>query len=825
MRPSRYLALSAAAAAVAALVALAAPARADDPPGVARVSLIEGTATYFRADGDDWTGVDVNAPLVTGDRFFSGPGSRAEIQLAPGVFARLGADTELDLVELAPGRTQVQVPLGRASIRVRADPRPGTSVERVEIDTPSVALVVQRRGVYRVEVEVGGRTAVRVHEGAVVAYADGASLTLGAASEAVAEGVGDEARVRRAAYAGRDDFDAWEHERNLRVAQARSYEHLSRDIYGGEDLDESGEWEYRRGYGYLWRPAVVPAGWGPYSTGRWIWVEPWGWTWLDEAVWGWAPFHYGRWVYLDRYWYWAPGPVIAHPVYAPALVAWYGYGLGVSVSVSVGFGPALGWVALGWGEPLFPWWHGFGVHIGYPWWGGWGGPRVVNHIHVDNRTIVHVHASDVHFTNLRHPGGFSTVPVRDLHRGHGGRIPIGGSIRGASQPISGRVPVAPSRANLRAVRPSRRAIGERVRPPLALARVPAVRAPLGRGGRLGPSRSGSLGREGRTRASLASAAGPATRSAAGPRVGVGGRSAAAGREGIRPLRLARAERDPIARGARAPGWSARASSRYVARRPLGAVGSRNAGFGSRGASGRHALGARVPAAPSTGAIRPSGSLGRRAVGAPRVSGSERSALARGGSRGVSAGSRSSLGASGRSSGSPSWRTSPGHARRWGTPRLGRKGSRGLRSSVVGRGAAAPSSRSASGGLGATTPPRSSLGRSGGARVHGSAVGRRGGPPALALSRAPRVSLGTARSRLGPPPSLGRTRSGFRASTVGRASPPRLSLGRPSLGARPALPRSGLTRGFSRPGLSRGSLGRGGFHGLGGFHGGLGRRGR
>ena len=38
-------------------------------------------------------------------------------------------------------------------------------------------------------------------------------------------------------------------------------------------------------------------GWAPYHYGHWAWVDPWGWTWVDDAPWGFAPFHYGRWAY------------------------------------------------------------------------------------------------------------------------------------------------------------------------------------------------------------------------------------------------------------------------------------------------------------------------------------------------------------------------------------------------------------------------------------------------------------------------------------------------------------------------------------------------
>jgi len=45
----------------------------------------------------------------------------------------------------------------------------------------------------------------------------------------------------------------------------------------------------------------VPAGWAPYTNGRWLWDPVYGYSWVDYAPWGWAPFHYGRWVY-NGYW-------------------------------------------------------------------------------------------------------------------------------------------------------------------------------------------------------------------------------------------------------------------------------------------------------------------------------------------------------------------------------------------------------------------------------------------------------------------------------------------------------------------------------------------
>ena len=74
--------------------------------------------------------------------------------------------------------------------------------------------------------------------------------------------------------------------------------YVSREMIGYEDLDEYGTWRPAPGYGMVWYPRAVAAGWAPYRDGHWAWVEPWGWTWVDEAPWGFAPFHYGRWVYV-----------------------------------------------------------------------------------------------------------------------------------------------------------------------------------------------------------------------------------------------------------------------------------------------------------------------------------------------------------------------------------------------------------------------------------------------------------------------------------------------------------------------------------------------
>lgn len=157
--------------------------------------------------------------------------------------------------------------------------------------------------------------------------------------------------------------------------------------YGVSDLEPYGSWREVPTYGSVWVPTAVPIGWAPYTTGSWMLDPYYGWTWVDTAPWGWAPYHYGRWVFLNGFWAWTPGPVVVQAVYAPALVAFFA-GPGVRVGISIG-GPLAGWVALGWGEPVVPWWGRPGF-IHEPSWRGWGGPRVVNNTVINTTTVVNV---------------------------------------------------------------------------------------------------------------------------------------------------------------------------------------------------------------------------------------------------------------------------------------------------------------------------------------------------------------------------------------------------------------------------------------------------
>jgi hypothetical protein len=328
-----------------ALVASGA-ALADPPTRVARLAHMSGTITFSPAGEEDWAIAQANRPVVTGDRLWADANSHLELQIGDAA-VRIGNETSVNVLNLDDQVGQFQLAQGTLNLRVR---RVGGN-QFYEIDTPNLAFSVRRPGVYRIDVDPqGNTTTLRVLNGEGEAWGEGAAYVIGAGQlyTFTGQGLRD---YQIGALPPPDEFDRWAIDRDRREETATSARFVSPDLIGYSDLDEYGTWRDVQGYGNVWVPTSVESGWAPYHNGHWAWIDPWGWTWIDDAPWGFAPFHYGRWAYLQSRWCWVPGPRTVRPVYAPALVAFVGGG---GFSLSVSSGPGVAWFPLGFGEVYRP---------------------------------------------------------------------------------------------------------------------------------------------------------------------------------------------------------------------------------------------------------------------------------------------------------------------------------------------------------------------------------------------------------------------------------------------------------------------------------------
>jgi hypothetical protein len=292
-----------------------AAAVADPPARVARLAYLRGSVSYSPAGTDDWARATLNRPVVTGDRLWTEPGARDELQLGNAA-VRMDGGALVNVLNMDDQLMQLQLTQGTLGVRVR----PGQPAGMIEVDTPNLALTIQQPGHYRITVDPSGQvTTVRIADGQAQAYGPAATYLIGPGQ--AFSFAGRELRdIRYADARSRDEFDRWSDARDRRAEQAIARRYVSPAVVGYDDLDEYGSWRSVDGVGPVWTPRRVARDWAPYRDGHWAWVSPWGWTWIDDAPWGFAVTHYGRWANFGGSWGWVPGPASAMPVYAPALV-------------------------------------------------------------------------------------------------------------------------------------------------------------------------------------------------------------------------------------------------------------------------------------------------------------------------------------------------------------------------------------------------------------------------------------------------------------------------------------------------------------------------
>lgn len=382
---------------LAGIAAAQAPAdtpRSDPPSRVARLSYVVGDLGFLPQGASNWSDARINRPLTTGDRLSSGHDTRAELELG-GSSLRIAGNTDLGLLNLNGQLGQFALTQGSLELTVHQL----ASGQSYEIDTPTIAVVVDQPGRFRVDIQDGGRNT------RVTAFAGNATVY-------------GEHQTRRTVFAGRryrfddsmlqvvevstigseDAFDYWSQRRDRRYTQSHSRRYVSDQVVGYQDLDDYGSWQTNANYGAVWFPRDVSSDWAPYRDGHWAYIPPWGWTWVDDSPWGFAPYHYGRWIHLRRGWGWIPGPLAVQPVYAPALVVFVGGNWSVGISIA-----PIGWFPLGPGEIYNPWYHAsrhYYTHIN------------VTNIHTTPRDGRHrvMDAIDTHYRYYR-----DDRPYRDRH--------------------------------------------------------------------------------------------------------------------------------------------------------------------------------------------------------------------------------------------------------------------------------------------------------------------------------------------------------------------------------------------------------------------------
>ncbi len=331
-----------------ALMCTVSAAFADPPGRVARLADFSGDVQLAN-EREDWRSISRNFAITAADNVYVSEDGRAELDLGA-VQLWVAGGSNVYFERLDDQSIVARISQGAMAVRIRA----WEQQDSFRVLTQSAEISLLQAGFYVVSADSNYAPAsVAVRDGQADVVANGRSLLVNRGNTLALHpsGVRFDRYVAGTVNSG---FEAWASARDRRYQRYANINGGGIDqwMVGASELIQYGNWDNDAQYGRIWYPSTLAAGWAPFRYGRWSWVQPWGWTWVDDAPWGFAPSHYGRWVRVGNRWAWSPGSYVGRPIYAPALVTFFG-GDGWSVSGSVG--PTYSWVPLGWNEPFVPW--------------------------------------------------------------------------------------------------------------------------------------------------------------------------------------------------------------------------------------------------------------------------------------------------------------------------------------------------------------------------------------------------------------------------------------------------------------------------------------
>lgn len=179
-----------------------------------RVNQLAGTAAVRHSKTDPVTALAVNDELVNGDLVATGVNTRLEVLLSPGTYLRLADNAEIQMISTELDDVRLILRRGSAVVEVGSGPDESS---RVQIAMPSGTAVIEKRGLYRLNVE-GKRSELLVMDGGTVLQP--AMIKVGEGKRvAVTNGVA-EPITKFDKMTIRDALDGWSQERADYLAKA-----------------------------------------------------------------------------------------------------------------------------------------------------------------------------------------------------------------------------------------------------------------------------------------------------------------------------------------------------------------------------------------------------------------------------------------------------------------------------------------------------------------------------------------------------------------------------------------------------------------------------
>ena len=290
------------------LLLLSLPALADSHVRIVRLSYIEGGVQIDRNTGQ-YDKAILNLPITEGFKLRTDADGRAEVELEDGSTLRMASSTTVQFPSLSLRDSGAKVSV--------ADIQGGTvyvnfaGKKRSDLTLQFGRQKVGLSRAARLRIDATDlNTSLSVFKGDIAVESPSGALQLKKNETATFDPT--EAQPVLAKEIAPEPLDSWDKQQSLyheRYA-SNSYGNYSPYAYGTSDLSYYGTFFSAPGYGMVWQPYLIGAGWDPFMDGAWAFSPGSGYGWVSAYPWGWTPYHYGGWVFLPGYgWAWQPGGV------------------------------------------------------------------------------------------------------------------------------------------------------------------------------------------------------------------------------------------------------------------------------------------------------------------------------------------------------------------------------------------------------------------------------------------------------------------------------------------------------------------------------------
>ena len=292
---------------------------ADSQVRIVRLSDLDGEVQI-----DHGTGYEKalrNMPITQGAKLWTKGGGLAEVEFEDGSTVRLTPDTivefpQLSLRDSGAKVSTVEVNQGTAYFNVGKQKN-----NEFTVAFGDRRLAIKDAASFRIE-RNDTQAKLSVTKGELEVEGPSGEVKV-AKNHTLSINLGENGTYEVAKGVPLDQYDKW----NKQEGQFQNQYNYGNAVtgswpysYGLADLNYYGNYFYQPGWGWLWQPYYMGAGWDPFMNGAWSWYPGVGYTFISQYPWGWMPYRYGNWAFIPGLgWAWQPGGFYGWNA-APAIV-------------------------------------------------------------------------------------------------------------------------------------------------------------------------------------------------------------------------------------------------------------------------------------------------------------------------------------------------------------------------------------------------------------------------------------------------------------------------------------------------------------------------